>query len=189
MPQLVNQNLVKEKEEKVMTSKENYWWGYCKKDSIGWVLLDRTFNKPGQTDLYFINCQKNEIYKESKENWNNPNFYVFENRFFEKLPQEHQKIFATQLSAFKIRIEEFKENLVVFEIAMKVNQFKKLRQRYFSGLGIVDPGEIDKVGKARRISHCYSCKVALDSNFQRACLGCKWMICSRCGACGCGYSS
>ena len=172
-----------------MTSKENYWWGYCNKDSIGWVLLDRTFNKPGQPDLYFVNCQKSEIYKESKENWNNPNFYVFENRFFEKLPQEQQKIFATQLNAFKIRIEEFKESLVVFEGVMKVEQFKKLRKRYFSDLGIFDPGEIDKVGKARRISHCYSCKKALDSNFQRACMGCKWMICSRCGACGCGYST
>ena len=66
---------------------------------------------------------------------------------------------------------------------------EKLRKRYFSDLGIFDPGEIDKVGKARRISHCYSCKKALDSNFQRACMGCKWMICSRCGACGCGYST
>ena len=118
-----------------MTSKENYWWGYCNKDSIGWVLLDRTFNKPGQPDLYFVNCQKSEIYKESKENWNNPNFYVFENRFFEKLPQEQQKIFATQLNAFKIRIEEFKESLVVFEGVMKVEQFKKLRNKFSKTFG------------------------------------------------------
>ena len=36
-----------------------------------------------------------------------------------------------------------------------------------------------------RIATCHSCHARLDSNFNKACSVCHWLICD-CGSCGCG---
>jgi hypothetical protein len=41
----------------------------------------------------------------------------------------------------------------------------------------------------RRTSHCYSCKAGVDNAYDVECAACGWIICSNCGACGCGYAS
>lgn len=166
----------------------NDWWGFCKLNSIGWVFLDRTINIPGQSELFFVNCKNSEIYKETKENWNNPNCYVYENRYFESLSSNEKEKAQTAVVEYKKHIEEYKKKLINYNELIKVERFKKTRQNYFTKLGIVNPGEAVDTGKIHRVSHCYNCKQKLDSNFQCQCKGCNWMICSLCGACGCGYS-
>lgn len=42
-------------------------------------------------------------------------------------------------------------------------------------------------GRRKRVTHCYSCKSALDNSINLECKACGWILCS-CGACGCGYS-
>lgn len=42
-------------------------------------------------------------------------------------------------------------------------------------------------GRRKRVTHCYSCKSALDNSINLECRACGWILCS-CGACGCGYS-
>ena len=39
----------------------------------------------------------------------------------------------------------------------------------------------------RRINHCYSCKRPVDNAYDIECVACGWILCSRCGSCGCGY--
>lgn len=39
----------------------------------------------------------------------------------------------------------------------------------------------------RRMNHCYSCKRPVDNAYDIECSACGWIICSNCGACGCGY--
>lgn len=41
--------------------------------------------------------------------------------------------------------------------------------------------------RGNRLTHCYSCKVPLDSSVDIECTACNWIICS-CGACGCGWA-
>jgi hypothetical protein len=38
----------------------------------------------------------------------------------------------------------------------------------------------------RRVTHCYSCKQALDNAIDVECAACSWIVCW-CGACGCAY--
>jgi hypothetical protein len=39
-----------------------------------------------------------------------------------------------------------------------------------------------------RVTHCYSCKMHLESDLFMECSACRWIVCI-CGACGCGYNS
>jgi len=40
-----------------------------------------------------------------------------------------------------------------------------------------------------RVTHCYNCKKGLTSKSGITCAKCGWIVCSYCGACGCGYSN
>lgn len=42
-------------------------------------------------------------------------------------------------------------------------------------------------GHRKRVTHCYSCRSALDNSINLECKACGWILCS-CGACGCGYA-
>jgi len=42
--------------------------------------------------------------------------------------------------------------------------------------------------KRHRVTHCYECKIHLESGSFLECTTCNWLVCS-CGACGCGYSN
>ena len=164
------------------------WWGYCKINSTGWVLLDRKINIPGQADLWFVNCSNSVIFHDSKERWNNPNFYSYEIQYLSNLSPSELIYERQELEAFKRRIDEYRENLTTFNRAKSSEKFSKLRQGYFHNLGILDPGHLENTRKVQRISHCYNCKSSLNSNQQFQCNACGWMICSNCAACGCGYT-
>ena len=40
---------------------------------------------------------------------------------------------------------------------------------------------------SHRVTHCWSCKSSLDNRVHSEHVTCGWIICFRCGACGCGY--
>jgi hypothetical protein len=42
--------------------------------------------------------------------------------------------------------------------------------------------------KYQRTNNCYSCKNSVDNSQDIECNACQWIICSYCGACGCGYT-
>lgn len=42
-------------------------------------------------------------------------------------------------------------------------------------------------GSPARSAHCYVCKKQIDSSDDLTCEFCKWIICPREGACGCGF--
>jgi len=39
-----------------------------------------------------------------------------------------------------------------------------------------------------RTNNCYSCKNSVDNSQDIECATCNWIVCSYCGACGCGYT-
>lgn len=43
-------------------------------------------------------------------------------------------------------------------------------------------------GRKHRHSHCYNCTTPVDNAVDLECNACGWIICSYCGACGCGYA-
>ena len=57
----------------------------------------------------------------------------------------------------------------------------------------IDPGSIPAHGLARiydqahRTIGCYACKSGLDNEIDLECPRCSWIICTSCGACGCGH--
>lgn len=57
---------------------------------------------------------------------------------------------------------------------------------YLNKIGKTYSGVNLKTTKVHRVTHCYSCKEKLDSDFHIECNACKWLICE-CGVCGCGY--
>lgn len=57
----------------------------------------------------------------------------------------------------------------------------------------IDPSIIPAHGLARiydqahRTTGCYECKSGLDNEIDLECPRCSWIICTSCGACGCGH--
>lgn len=43
------------------------------------------------------------------------------------------------------------------------------------------------VQRTTRVTWCYNCHEDLDSGTHSECASCVWIICPKCGACGCGY--
>ncbi len=38
-----------------------------------------------------------------------------------------------------------------------------------------------------RTKNCHKCGGLLDANYNKRCTKCRWLICPRCGSCGCNY--
>jgi len=66
-----------------------------------------------------------------------------------------------------------------------VNEITEKHSRFRTAKGLPPASLRSGTGK-HRITHCYSCKVDLDSEVELECSACDWIVCS-CGACGCGY--
>lgn len=65
-------------------------------------------------------------------------------------------------------------------------EIREAHRHFVENLGIPYSGTSTS-SRARRITHCYSCKNNLDNAIDTECNACHWIVCS-CGACGCGYS-
>ena len=52
-------------------------------------------------------------------------------------------------------------------------------------LGLLYKGVKPSVPRARRVTHCWSCKDKLDNSIDVECNACGWILCG-CGGCGCG---
>jgi hypothetical protein len=64
---------------------------------------------------------------------------------------------------------------------LKLNKERKRKAN------VVAEGKYRAYPKTARVTCCYSCKTNLDSRVQVECNDCSWMICPKCGACGCTY--
>ena len=53
----------------------------------------------------------------------------------------------------------------------------------------VEPSQEDYIRLDRKHyrNHCWNCKETVDSDHELGHRKCHWLICSNCGACGCGY--
>jgi hypothetical protein len=73
-------------------------------------------------------------------------------------------------------------NRVESKIAKAIQKHKE----YLKKIGKPYSGVNTTTSKRHRVTHCYACKVELDSTCHIECNECGWLICE-CGACGCGY--
>ena len=74
-------------------------------------------------------------------------------------------------------------------IASATNLVKEKHQQRLQGQGLSDAGYLDGETQKARVAHCYACKKQIDNIVDLICRACGWIICSRDGACGCGYES
>lgn len=76
------------------------------------------------------------------------------------------------------------------ETAMQflVSKLKQKHAKHIEKTGLPYMGmRASVIGDSVRTSKCYACKNTISSGIQYQCCGCGWMICSRCGVCGCGF--
>jgi hypothetical protein len=62
------------------------------------------------------------------------------------------------------------------------------RSRYLTSIGKTDPGFKSGATSNLRVTHCWSCHSHLENSIHLECSACNWIVCPKCGACGCGYS-
>ena len=73
---------------------------------------------------------------------------------------------------------EHKETLQNKIVAQHKNVMEKAEHNYKG---------VTSVTAFHRENHCYGCKRPVDNAYDVECASCNWIICSNCGACGCGY--
>lgn len=61
----------------------------------------------------------------------------------------------------------------------------KKHQKYLERKGFDDKGR-GRIQFSRRFDVCHGCHGLVDNRVDLECIGCGWIICSTCGACGCG---
>lgn len=163
------------------------WWGFSQEH--GWVMLDRSVecNKPGlKRALLFVNCSAGSVYSVPYEQWCPPS-YIFAENYLKALTDTMQISGRRELEQFKNRSKEFHSLVVDAGAVIEERRFSEARAHYFEKLQLADPGLKAVTGRVRRVTHCYDCKKPLDSNASFECNACGWLVCSLCGACGCGY--
>ena len=75
---------------------------------------------------------------------------------------------------------------VMERLELKKQRAIQKHKEYLIKIGKPYSGVNLETTKVHRVTHCYSCKENLDSDFHIECNACGWLICE-CGACGCGY--
>lgn len=75
------------------------------------------------------------------------------------------------------------ENMVFYRqsIIDKHRKFLVSIEKSYLGQGVVS--------HFARAKHCFKCKGPVNNAFDLECKACGWIICSYCGACGCGHKS
>jgi len=84
---------------------------------------------------------------------------------------------------------QYAESFIESEIERLESKIQRAIQKhkeYLIKIGKPYTGVNLETTKVHRVTHCYSCKGNLDSDFHIECNACGWLICE-CGACGCGY--
>jgi len=167
---------------------DNDWWGISKENSL--VILDRNIScnkSTGDGTLIFLRCSDWKHYEEDREKWKEP-YYIYVEKFIKSLPTQDQSRFTELL---KNKKRGSKKNKIYKTLAekneeiWKKEEFEKIKKLHakFSKSNLKEPGKM----KSRRVNHCYQCKRKVDNFVHYECAGCNWIICSLCGACGCGF--
>lgn len=74
------------------------------------------------------------------------------------------------------------------QASVQREQLPEIHKARMAREGLPYHGIRKRTGSDRRITHCYSCKSALDNIVDIECAACGWIICRICAACGCGYA-
>ena len=136
--------------------KNRYWLG--RHVSKGAILVKKPTSGSDRVDVWFYDQQR----------WVDCNREIMRSKVFDDLPIDFVQ------EAEKELIE--KENI---ELELK---HKAHLQKY--GLSSTGINKREPTGVAR-FTHCWSCKLNIDSLGFLECSRCGWIICN-CGACGCG---
>jgi hypothetical protein len=164
------------------------WWGYSK--NYGWVVLDRKIpmNKPGKMGkLIFIRCHDWNSYEEDRNKWEPP-LYIFFERYIESLPTKLKNNAFEKFNYYKKeydlkRKDLYKEIVSKIQISISEKNNNFLNKFKLQSRGV----KRSRYHRIHRTSGCWYCKYPVDNAVDFECIGCGWIICERCGACGCAY--
>ncbi len=72
-------------------------------------------------------------------------------------------------------------------IKYKTALVQRLNENFLGKKTDPSDGDYITISKAHYHNHCWNCKADVDSHHELGHGVCRWLICSKCGACGCGY--
>jgi hypothetical protein len=185
------------------------WWGYSKEH--GWVVLDRSIssNRPGvKGDLLFFRCRDSTTFLAKRAAWEVP-AYTFARNYLRGLAPEESALAAAELEALESRWPEFEveigrqqqEAAARAEAARleaeRLEQQRELEQHrqdtiakhrgFLQRLGLPYGGIAEAAPtKSRRAVRCAACGKSIDRAVGVQCVPCTELVCTSCGACGCG---
>jgi hypothetical protein len=91
----------------------------------------------------------------------------------------------TDLATIRNRIAEYGTGF-----QRQLDDAKEMHKTYLSSKKL-PPAELiePRRGINKRVHLCHSCKFNLSTIYQLCCSHCGWMVCAKCGACGCGWAT
>lgn len=162
------------------------WIGYSK--STGWVYHDRRYDFQKKY-LLFVNFKDKSVIYVKKKDWDS-SMFVYYKQILEQLNKEQSIQLEEVINKIKSESSTYKK--IIDDVINKEKEkyeIKILKEKHSNFLkkeGKVNNGFSNYTSK-KRISHCYACTKTVASYVNRECNNCGWLICNKCGACGCGF--
>lgn len=142
---------------------------------IGLPHNQNSFNK----SVLLMRCSDWQYYEEPKEQWCEP-LYLWENKYLKNVRTE-------LLNEVKSQLEICKHKYLVHRNKLRLQEISKIHKKYLDELGLSSKLTAPS-SNIRRKTHCLKCKNHLDSVTEFICGACNGMVCSKCGACLCGFT-
>lgn len=172
--------------------REDFWIGYSVKN--GWVALDRNLppNHSGsRAELVFYRLNDKLLYKENYSNFEQPE-YKYHSIYIESLSEPEKQKAKSELQGIEKTREEIKAHI-------KLEYDKSVRRKILDDLiykhtnhllayHLQNSGmTLTTASNKLKHQYCWKCKNSIEKSFYE-CLSCRWLVCTHCGACGCGRS-
>lgn len=159
---------------------DDYWVGIRKDTGSIWVYDPFLKNKDSEK-VYAYSVERDQVREYPKSQIKGV-LVTLEDSRRDVAIQSYLKWFEKYGNSF---VKEH-EKLKILDADKRQNQIIERHKQYLVQHGKRYLGITKSSAKKHRVTHCYSCKVRLDSSLHIECNACNWLICS-CGACGCGY--
>jgi hypothetical protein len=185
------------------TNDRELWWGFSSEH--GWVVLDHDDprNDPEETTVYLRRCSDWEILEVNRTDWDAPEYYSsmshlesFPTTIAREIAERELRALMEQVARKRVRWrheyervrEAEKDRQREIKLARRRELSVERNNAYRLEKGLLRGTVVDPPYRSRRSTDCWRCKARISSPPDFRCKDCKgWIICHKCGACGCGF--
>jgi hypothetical protein len=168
-------------------------------NNYGWVVMPFDFpGNDGKVSRTLFRCENWEIIEISKEQWKSGEFIWIKdfllNSVNPNLSSESKKLEKYRVEhSLHINEDAYKKWIIAKNSSRRKlladpNKVQIIHRKHIEKLGLDYKGMQTYLASIpRRCTHCNRCSQDLDSFIENnQCIACGWIICSKCGSCGCG---